>query len=173
MLVQLGKRNEVIDAVDLLYECHGRIRRFLEMARSLAGGWDAATDLVRDTARQIRRYFAVALPLHIADEDELVIPRLRGRSEQVDEALDLMHLEHLHHAPLVERLIELCATLEREPEQLARLSSELDVISLLLHQAFEPHLEREETILFPALRTLPAKEREAIKAGMRARRENF
>lgn len=171
MLIQLGKQSHALDVVDLLVECHGRIRRFLEIARRLAQSRDAGIDVVRDSAGQVRRYFAEALPLHIADEDELVDQTLRGRSEVVDEALAKMQLEHVHHAPLVDRLIEVCAMLEREPQRLEELATELHDVALLLHTAFEPHLAREETIIFPALRTLPGGERDAIKAGMRDRRE--
>lgn len=171
MLVQLGKRNHAVDTVDLLYECHGRIRRFLEIAMRLAKTREPQRELVHDTAGQVRRYFAEALPLHIADEDELVISHLRGRSEEIDDALDKMHREHVHHGPLIDRLIEVCMLLEREPARIDDLAIELRDVTALLQTAFEPHLAREETILFPALRALPASAREAIKSGMRERRE--
>ena len=171
MLVQLGKRNEVIDAVDLLIECHGRIRKFLSFAKQLAQARDASVDVVRDTAGQSRRYFAEAVPLHIVDEDELIDPRLRGRSAVIDEALAKMQLEHVQHAPLVDRLIEVCECLLREPHRLEELAIELRDAAIVLQAALDPHLAREETVLFPALRQLSASERDAIKAGMRERRE--
>ena len=170
-MVQLGKRNETLHVVDLLVECHGRIRRFLEIARRLASSREASVELVRDTAGQVRRYFAEALPLHIADEDELIEQSLRGRSEAVDEALDKMTTEHVHHAPLVDRMIEVAAMLERQPQRLEELAIELRDIAVLLQAAFDPHLAREEAVIFPALRTLPASELDAIRAAMRARRE--
>lgn len=171
MLIQLGKRSQTLHVVDLLVECHARIRRFLELARQLAQSRDATLDVVRETAGQIRRYFVEALPLHIADEDELVSQSLRGRSETVDGALDKMSTEHAHHEPLVARIIEVSALLERQPVRLEELSMELRDVAVLLQTAFEPHLAREEKIIFPALRMLDATELDAIKAGMRDRRE--
>jgi hemerythrin-like domain-containing protein len=171
MLIPLGKRHQTLDAVDLLIECHGRIRRFLELATRLAQTRAESLDVVHATAGQIRRYFVEALPLHIADEDELVEQSLRGRSEIVDEALDKMSTEHVHHAPLVDRLVEVAAVIERQPARLEELAMELHDVAVLLQAAFEPHLAREESIIFPALRTVAAGELEAIKVGMRDRRE--
>jgi hemerythrin-like domain-containing protein len=171
MLIAIGKRTQTLHVVDLLVECHGRIRRFLEIAKRLAQSREPSIEIVRDTAGQVRRYFAEALPLHIADEDELVEQSLRGRSETVDVALDKMSTEHVHHAPLVDRLIEVSAMLEREPHRLEELAMELHDVATLLEAAFEPHLAREESIIFPALRTLATSELDALKGGMRDRRE--
>lgn len=171
MLISLGKRTHTPHVVDLLVECHGRIRRFLEITRRLAQTQSPSNEHIAETAGQIRRYFAEALPLHIADEDELVERFLRGRSELVDDALDKMTKEHAHHAPLVDRIVELCAILQRQPERLEALAVELRDVAVLLEAAFEPHLAREETVIFPALRTLAASQLDAIKTGMRERRE--
>jgi len=171
MLIELGKRSHTLHVVDLLVECHGRIRRFLDLATRLAQTRNPNVDDVRDTAGQIRRYFTEALPLHIADEDELVEQSLRGRSEIVDDALEKMSTEHAHHEPLVDRLVEVTAMLERQPARLEELAMELHEIAVLLQVAFDPHLAREEAIIFPALRSLAATELDAIKAGMRGRRE--
>lgn len=35
MLIQLGERSCALDAADLLVECHGRLRRFIELANRL------------------------------------------------------------------------------------------------------------------------------------------
>jgi hemerythrin-like domain-containing protein len=171
MLVQLGKRNETLHVVDLLVECHGRIRRFLGIATQLAQVREPAAEVVRDTAGQVRRYFAEALPLHIADEDDQISESLRGRSDIVDAALDKMSQEHVHHEVLVNRLIDVCTLLQREPARLAELAMELRDAAVLLQAAFEPHLAREEAVIFPALRSLPAGDLEAIRVAMRERRE--
>jgi hemerythrin-like domain-containing protein len=171
MLISLGKRTQTLHVVDLLVECHGRIRRFLEIAHRLAQTQEPTNEHIAETAGQIRRYFAEALPLHIADEDELVEQSLRGRSELVDDALDKMSKEHAHHAPLVDRIIEVSAMLERQPARLEELAMELRDVAVLLDAAFEPHLAREETVIFPALRTLDTSELDGIQAGMRGRRE--
>src|SRR5262245_31350447 len=111
MLVRLGERRPSSDLVDLLLACHERIRRFTAMAARLAA--TSAPDAeVRDVAGQIRRYFAESFPLHLADEDEQLAPRLAGTSAEVDAALAQMTTEHATHAPLVARVLAICSTLE-------------------------------------------------------------
>ncbi|MGE5185042.1 MAG: hemerythrin domain-containing protein, partial [Acidobacteriota bacterium] len=103
MLHTLGKRAASEDVVDLLVECHGRIRKFLGFARALADKPEAPAGEVRAVAGQIRRYFAVALPLHIADEEEAIMPRLAAASDDVTRALAAMHREHAAHAGEIAR----------------------------------------------------------------------
>src|SRR5687767_9470641 len=106
MLVQLGNRTVPQDAVELLSGCHDRIRRFLVLARRLATTSSVAESETRVVASQIRRYFAIAFPLHVADEEETIEPRLAGH--HVDGALDQMRTDHVEHAQLVRPLVELC-----------------------------------------------------------------
>ncbi len=171
MLVQLGQRSNSGDVVDLLSECHGRIRHFLELASRLAATPEVEPVVVQATAGQVRRYFAEAFPLHLSDEDELIAPRLRGRSSRIDDALARLHADHVAHEPLVGAVIEVCTALRREPRRLDARAAELAAAAAALRSALEPHLLLEEREIFPALRTLPAQEREAIKRGMRDRRD--
>ena len=64
------------DPVDLLLACHMRIRHFGQLASALPGAQEAGAADVIDAAQRLHRYFTVALPLHVADEDESVRPRL-------------------------------------------------------------------------------------------------
>src|SRR6185437_5656461 len=128
MLVQLGQRAAREDAVDLLVECHGRIRRFLGFARQLAVA-QAPDDEVKAVAGQIRRYFAVAFPLHLADEEELVVPALATAGEPAAAALAEMRADHAAHDPAVVRLVEICGELERAPGALARLAPQLGAVA--------------------------------------------
>lgn len=171
MLVQIGQRRTPEDVVDLLEECHQRIRRFLSLARQIATGEGVADDVVRSVAGQVQRYFAVAFPLHLADEEELVAPRLAGASGEVDRALATMRSDHAAHEATVTRLAELCAVLARDPRPCATSRGELTATAAELAAGLEPHLELEERVIFPAIRCLPASEREAIHRGMRVRRE--
>lgn len=157
--------------VELLRECHDRIRRFLIMARRLATATDASLDEIRDVASQVRRYFVESLPLHIADEEKDIVPRLLGKNDQVDRALAAMASEHALHAALVSRLVDVCTTLSAEPHQLAARASELDAIAAQLATDFSAHLEAEERVIFPALRRLPSEARAGVLAAMRVRRE--
>lgn len=171
MLVQIGKQAGSDDVVDLLIECHGRIRKFLAFARALAEKPEAAPGEVRAVAGQVRRYFAVALPLHIADEEHDILPRLTGASAAVDRALATMHGEHDAHAAEIARLVAVCAQLERDPAQLPIRAGELAAAAAQVTADMQHHLELEERVLFPAIRHLAATQREEIRNAMRTRRE--
>jgi hemerythrin-like domain-containing protein len=169
MLVQIGKRPETRDVVELLLECHERIRRFLAMARALTAAVGVPADEVRDVASQVRRYFAESLPMHIADEDEEIAPRLANH-DAAAAALVLMTSEHATHEPLVAALIAVCERLIADPRQVAAVASELTGIVDRLERDFAPHLAREEQVIFPALARLPERVRAEILDAMRKRR---
>jgi hypothetical protein len=123
MLIKLGARESGGDVVDALLECHERIRRFAALAVTLAEARAPGAEEVREAAGQVRRYFLEALPLHVADEDESIVPRLRGRDAEVDAALATMSAEHEgHRAPLAE-LVSTCAALEAAPAAATRSAS--------------------------------------------------
>ncbi len=150
MLVKLGSRSTSEDVVDLLLACHERIRSFIAMARRIA----TASGDVREPAGQVRRYFAEAFPLHVADEEELLAipPRI--------------HDDHVMHAPAIEQLVAMCAAIEQGgpvPPELAPLAERLE-------RELEEHLQIEERDVFPALRLLPEAERARIRDAIRARR---
>lgn len=169
MLVQIGKRPETRDVVELLLECHGRIRKFLAIARMLAGATSVPPHEIRDVASQVKRYFAESLPMHIADEDEEIAPRL-ARDNAAATALWMMSTEHVAHEPLVAALVTICDALIDDPRQLAAVRSDMASIVERLERDFAPHLEREEQVIFPALARLTEQERGEILAAMRRRR---
>jgi iron-sulfur cluster repair protein YtfE (RIC family) len=171
MLLQLGQRRSSEGLVELLLECHGRIRRFLGFARRLATTDGIGAEEARTVAGEIRRYFVVAFPMHLADEDEDLTPRLRGTTRDLDAALARMSEDHVSHASLVGELIELCGVIERDPPQRAALASRLAHAAHALEAALEPHLVLEERVIFPALAGLPPHDQEAIQLAIRARRE--
>ncbi len=161
-------RNEGL--VGLLLECHERIRRFATLAIRLANAEEASASEVRDAAGAVRRYFAEALPLHVADEEESVLPRLRGIDPSVDQALEEMRAEHSEHAGLVAELVSLCTRLEMQPASHPELRERLADVAERLDEQFESHLEREETVLFPRLAEIGEQARREIVEELRARR---
>ena len=69
MLTKLGKPAAPGDAVDLLLECHQRIRAFLDLADRLGPPGPDPAQAVADAAARVHRYFTLALPLHARDEE--------------------------------------------------------------------------------------------------------
>ncbi|HKJ00717.1 MAG TPA: hemerythrin domain-containing protein [bacterium] len=164
--------NETPDVVELLLDCHQRIRFFTELARRLGEADDLPADEVRGAAARVRRYFTEALPLHVADEEESLTPRLRGREPELDAALERMATEHRRHEPLLATLVATCEALEAAPARHAGLRGTLLETAAALAEEFEVHLGQEERVVIPALRRLFAADlRAALADEVRARRK--
>ena len=171
MLTRLGAPATSEDSVGLLLECHDRIRSFLALARRIAEAGPGAREGVADAAARVSRYFREALPLHARDEEESILPRLRGREPAVDEALAEMAREHAAHGPPLAALVAGCDALAADPGRLDAVAPALARAAAELDAHFAEHLRREEGVIFPALRRLLAAEDDAaIVRELRARR---
>ncbi len=155
---------------DLLLACHDRIRHFLALARRVGEQPAPASD-VGDAARSVARYFAEAFPLHVADEEESLRPRLAGRDPTLDAHLAAMAHDHGAHDPLVARLVAEARALARAPTDPARRSA-LHAAAVAATRRLEPHLAFEERTIFPAVAgpLVDPAEAAAIVAEIRARR---
>jgi hemerythrin-like domain-containing protein len=171
MLIRIGKPAAASDAVSLLLECHERIRAFLALARRLAEARSTEAHSLSEAADRVVRYFTESLPLHARDEEESVLPRLRGKERVLDSELEAMTLEHVEHARPLRTLVLACAELAREPARHARLGSVILEATGELDRHFARHLEREEKVIFSAMRRLlgPDSDAEVVNE-MRARR---
>jgi iron-sulfur cluster repair protein YtfE (RIC family) len=169
MLHTIGRNARTDDLVGLLLECHQRIRTFIGLAVAASERMDASADEVIDVCSRVERYFTDALPLHVLDEEESIVPRLRGRSIDLDAALGRMHDQHGLHVELIDRLLGASARVRATPSDPSARSALFEVASQL-QAAFEPHLQAEEQIVFPAIGELPLEEQKAIIGELRARR---
>lgn len=121
------------------------------MACAVAKGQGA--DL-QQAAGAVRKYFAEAFPLHVADEEELL--QLPKR----------IHDDHVAHQVDVDRLVALCADIEAGhpvPAELGPLAEKLRI-------ELDEHLSIEERDVFPAIRALPDAERARMRDAIRSRR---
>lgn len=171
MLTQIGKAPAPTGALDLLVECHERIRSFLALARRLADARAPEHGEVRQAAARVSRYFGQALPLHAEDEERSILPRLRGRDPAVDAELETMRREHDEHERPLRALVEACEALEREPERHGELAGTIGAATSELERHFAGHLRREEEVIFPAVRRfLDARADAEVVREIRARR---
>lgn len=157
---------------DALLSCHARIREFTELSGRLAQS-GASPQEAREAAGAIRRYFAVALPLHEADEDLSIAPRLRalGPPDTVVQALDLVARQHPDIDRVIGRLMPLWEALEADGARLPALAEQLSKATERLALIWIPHLQLEESEVVPAMRTLLSPEAvEAIRREMAERR---
>lgn len=171
MLVSIGsKRRAEQDLVDVLLECHQRIRNFVRIATDVGRRADLPASEVLDACAQVERYFKEALPLHVEDEDKSLAPRLRGLRADVDGALSAMSAQHLHHTPGIADLFAALSSVRSAPlapEARAQLLAAASRLSV----EFEEHLALEERVIFPAIRALLSAEQQAeVRQELRARR---
>jgi iron-sulfur cluster repair protein YtfE (RIC family) len=159
------------DIVDLLLDCHERIRSMTALARRLAEAEGLPEAEIVEAADRVRRYFGIALALHARDEDESLVPRLRGKDSQLDAALAEMSREHGEHDEPVARLLAACDVIAEEPGRLAEVAPALGTAARELERHFVVHLEREEKVIFPAIREhLPPTDLARMVEELRARR---
>lgn len=171
MLIDLGRKKAPEDVVDLLLDCHTRIRSFSRLAQRIAEAEGVPDEEVAEAAARVRRYFSVALPFHVADEEESILPRLLGKDAAVDAALRRMEDEHEGHVEPLRRVVAICSTLATHPGELAAHRGELARVADELVREFDAHLESEEAVVFPAIRAhLAPEERAAIFDEVRQRR---
>ena len=170
-IVRIGERGggDGGDPVDSLLACHQRIRSFLALGARLVEPRAGAADIA-DACRSIERYFREAMPLHVADEEESILPRLGGREEAVDRALAEMREQHAAHQADIAALIGGAAALAAEPLD-ASLRAQLLAVRHEVEAELAPHLALEEAIILPAMRRLlGAGELADIANEIRARR---
>ena len=161
------------DAVDLLIGCHQRIRHFTGVAIRLAHAQGAEADEVVQAASGAHRYYTISLPLHEADEEETVRPRLNALDDQkLRHALLAMTDQHQAIDDLLERLLPLLVMVQNNPQTIHAAGSEMCGISQALDEMFRAHLQLEEEVIFPAIRSgLPEGVRGEMLREMQGRRK--
>jgi hemerythrin-like domain-containing protein len=161
------------NAVDLLLGCHDRIRHFTELALRMAEAHSAPANERAQVARAVLQYYTVALPLHEADEEESIYPRLRDAlpSGVLAEANDAMLVQHLEIDSLIAELVPMWRQLEDDPSQQVEFYTELLTRTQKLQRVWTSHLQLEEERIVPAIREyITGKDLAAIQKEMRARR---
>lgn len=141
-------------AADRLKSCHDKIRYFSGVAVRLAHAQGATEREIVQAADGLHRYFTVALPLHEADENLSLHPRLRcavPAKELAGPAADAMLDQHMAIDELVERLVPLWLLARSAPENLPEIAGEMCALSTRLNELFEAHLKLEEETIFPAM----------------------
>jgi len=164
------------DPLGLLRACHGRVTHFAELALRLADhpSDSAATEAVQQAAGKVLRYFDQAAPLHHADEEEDLLPRLRQRLDDGQASGKLAGLL----AGLADEHGELHSRWQALRPFLVELQQGRPVAADAFREAAEAfhaaemdHVNRENTHLLPAAEAhLTAADREALGRAMAHRR---
>jgi hemerythrin-like domain-containing protein len=167
-----GPRSGGGDAIDLLLECHQRIRRFTAMAVALAEAGDSGDAGERAAAASaLVRYFGDALPLHVADEEVDLEPLLERRTASAEVAglMSALGRQHRHIEALVAELMPSWQALLDGGTGAAELADASAELAALLGD----HLALEEAELMPRARAaLSTDDLVALAAAMRSRRSD-
>ncbi len=161
------------DAIALLLGCHQRIRHFTGVALRLAENPQAGETERADAARAVLRYYTIALPLHEADENDSIYPRLRKKLPEgaLAEANETMVAQHQTIDTLVAALVPQWQTIVDRPAGQNAFRSLLQQTHQL-QNTWTSHLQMEEEQVVPAMRQyLTLHDLEVIRNEMRARRE--
>jgi len=159
--------------VGLLLGCHERIRHFTGMAMRLAENPDSPPEEICRAAEAVLRYFAVSLPLHEADENDSIFPRLHRAlpaGDVVRKAAETMVSQHQAINELLQTIVPLWQAAQSQPVELRDLAPELKQLTNRLRLHFAAHLAMEEDVIFPMVEKLPAEQRRQIEIEMKARR---
>ena len=179
MPVSIGATQEsnFANPIGLLADCHRRIERFLEVLISVAaeakegslGGEN------RHALQTALSYFHDAAPMHTADEEEDLFPRLR-RVERPDiegiiMGVSRLESEHSIATAWHQQVHEIGERWLRQNYLLPHEAVELKKVLTSLTEMYRGHIALEENQIFPmAQETLSASEKEAIGRRMAARR---
>ncbi len=172
MLLTLSphRRREPRGLVELLEACHQRIRHFICLCKEVARRGDVPAAETAQACADAARYFREALPLHVADEDESVFPRLLGSSAVVDGALATLRMEQ--QETRVALLLRALEQVRRQPLD-ERSRGQLSAIAVPLEADLEEHLLLEESTIFPVIHDLLSNEvQRSIVDELRARRSS-
>lgn len=163
--------NRAEDAASMLLGCHQRIRHFTDLALRLAQNASATPAERTNAVQSVLRYYTQALPLHEADENDSLHPRLRRVLPEgvLAEANEAMVQQHTEIDALIAQLIPAWREMERDPQH-----PQADLLQQTerLQQLWSSHLQLEEEQVIPAMqRYLPTDELRSMEAEMRARRQ--
>ena len=180
MPIQIGGKAlaDFTQPISMLYDCHKRIERFLDtlltISRSRRG--EALDEHHRSAVSAALHYFEQGAPLHTADEEESLFPRLRSstanEAARLGKCLSELEIEHRdkeRRHGIVQRLATTWlegSRLSTEDAQVLR--NELERLEL----TYRRHIRTEEDRVFPvAAKVLPQEDLQAIASEMKARRQ--
>ena len=177
IVIGAKRESDFTDPIGMLGDCHRRIEMFLNVLLRLSeqARGDALNEEQRGALETALRYFREAAPMHTADEEESLFPRLRqvesGDTRALMARIESLHEEHVwadrSHSEVdnLGRLWLRLGTLA--PEEASRLLTLL----IQLRDLYRDHIATEESAVFPAAAVaLSPADRRAIGSEMASRR---
>ncbi|EGV35471.1 hemerythrin domain-containing protein [Neisseria weaveri] len=155
------------EPIEMLYACHGKVRRFCGQVALLPQYIEdnGCNDIVIQTVRQISQYFNIAAPLHHQDEEDDLFPLLLQYAPQARTDIDTLLGQH-------ETLHESWRQLSHE-FTLMQSNSEYRPNPQVLQNftdGYHAHLQIEEPLFELAKQHIPPEKLAEIGQRMAARR---
>jgi iron-sulfur cluster repair protein YtfE (RIC family) len=147
--------------VEILLDCHADTRRHIDLAVGIGERVDIGGADIANAAARVERYFAEVFPLHIEDEEASILPLLRGRSSRIDSALVRMQEQHDVYDGMIERICVQANVLQGRPDDHAGRYA-LASVARPLRLFLTAHLQAEEEVIFPEIRTYLSREEERL-----------
>ncbi|QTD44655.1 hemerythrin domain-containing protein [Ottowia testudinis] len=158
---------------EMLEACHERVQRSLALLARLvayidAKGHDASS---RSAAGDVLRYFDIAGPHHHEDEERHLFPLLKEHADaRVRGAVAQLQADHVEMHALWQRLRAVLLAW-RDGEPAPAVTDAARTLARDFAAAYERHIPLEESLAYPAARTLlAAADLQRIGAEMAARR---
>ncbi len=155
------------EPIEMLYACHGKVRRFCRQVEMLPDylAEHGRNEVVVQTMAQIGQYFNVAAPLHHEDEEENFFPLLLQYAPQAQAGVDELLRQHdsLHGA--WQALQQEFSTLQTDADYV--LSME---VLKRFTEGYAAHLAVEEPLFEMGKTFIPEEKLAEIGALMAARR---
>lgn len=153
---------------EMLSACHDRVRRTLRLLVRLCGHLleHGVDEQAREAAKDIRRYFVTAAPLHHQDEELHVVPLLQASSDpQLTAAAERVLADH-------ERMGQAWRVLDPLLNQVVAGecpdSQTFATAIAVFVRLYDDHLALEEDVVFPCARAFQAARDTAALAEMGA-----
>ncbi|MDO4879227.1 MAG: hemerythrin domain-containing protein [Neisseria sp.] len=157
------------EPIEMLYACHGKVRRFCGQIGILADymAENGRNDIVLQAIRQISQYFNIAAPLHHQDEETDYFPLLLQYAPQArDDIQELLRQHGLLHA-----------NWDAVAEQFRRIEADADyrpdpAVFQAFTDGYAVHLALEETLFELGKSHIPAEKLSEIGKNMAQRRRS-
>lgn len=178
MHVSLGTQGQpgFDEPLALMSDCHRRIEHFLSVLVRVADrqAGDVLDEQTQAAMRAAQRYFRESAPLHTADEEHSLFPRLSALGPDLADLInesERLEREHKHasrlHASVDRRIEQWLSSGVLAAEDIEALREELRALDTL----YARHIAFEDQTLFPrAQRVLAGEELLSIGREMAARR---
>ncbi|WP_373742082.1 hemerythrin domain-containing protein [Neisseria sp.] len=156
------------DPIEMLYACHGKVRRFCSQVEILPAHIEenGCTPAVLQAVEQIGRYFDIAAPLHHEDEEQDFFPLLLQYAPEAQDGVDELLRQHtvLH------------GNWDKVRQEFQKLAADhthpLDRAALMrFAEGYGAHLMLEESLFETGKQRIPAEKLAEIGKNMAARRK--